>query len=508
MKQFSSLIRSIGVYVRGAACIASVMLPASLSAREAIAPTQNATCPGGGAFLYATSGDAAYGFRIDPSGIPLPVPGSPFVVDCCPTDVQATASRPLAYVATGFPDRLWGFEIDPTSGTLSDLPGSPFPEGGLLPITLAAHPSGRFLYVGHNNSGDLSTYAIDSDGFPTLQGPPIPLPTGGVFGSGMLAADPQGRYLFAAPGGFLSAVLVYAIDPGTGALEPVAGSPFPGEPSSHRVAVTPSGRFLLITNESSDSLSVYSILAGGAVELVQHVPAGQRPIGVAIDPSGRFVYVVNPFADGQQNGSVLAYRMDPATGMLTAVSGSPFLSGGRTSTLVVVEPSGRFAYIANQGTPAVEPGSISALAIDSTTGALAPVPGSPFPAGRLPSALAIWGSPNGPVVPPVISGLSVDHAALWPPNHQLVDLTVSYSVSACGAVVNSLSVTSSEPVNGTGDGDTAPDWVVVDDHHLKLRAERAAGGSGRVYTITVTSTDSAGGSSSQSVAVSVPYDQR
>jgi hypothetical protein len=31
---------------------------------------------------------------------------------------------------------------------LSDLPGSPFPEVGMLPITLAVHPSGRFLYVG------------------------------------------------------------------------------------------------------------------------------------------------------------------------------------------------------------------------------------------------------------------------------------------------------------------------------------------------------------------------
>jgi 6-phosphogluconolactonase (cycloisomerase 2 family) len=508
MKQFSDLIRSIGVYVRGAACIALVMLSASLSAREVTALAQDVTCPGGGAFLYAASGDAAYGFRIDPSGALLSVPGSPFVIDCCPTDLLAIASRPLAYLATGFPDRLWGFEIDPTSGTLSDLPGSPFPEVGLLPITLAVPPSGRFLYVGHNNSGDLSTYAIDSDGFLTLQGPPIPLPPGGVFGSGTLAADPQGRFLFAAPGGFLSAVLVYAIDPGTGALEPVAGSPFPGEPSSHRVAVTPSGRFLLITNESSNSISVYSILAGGAVELVQHVPAGQRPIGVAIDPSGRFVYVVNPFADAQLNGAVLAYRMDADTGMLTAVTGSSFPAGGRTSTLVVVDPSGRFAYVANQGIPAVEPGSISVLAIDSTTGALAPVPGSPFPAGRLPFALATWESPNGPVVPPVISGLSVDHAALWPPNHQLVDVTVSYSEAACGAVVNSLSVTSNEPVNGTGDGDTAPDWVVVDDHHLKLRAERAAGGSGRVYTITVTSTDSAGHSSSQSVVATVPYDQR
>jgi hypothetical protein len=33
--------------------------------------------------------------------------------------------------------------------------------------------------------------------------------------------------------------------------------------------------------------------------------------------------------------------------------------------------------------------------------------------------------------------------------------------------------------------DTSPDWVVVDKHHVRLRAERAGSGSGRVYTVTI-----------------------
>jgi hypothetical protein len=37
-----------------------------------------------------------------------------------------------------------------------------------------------------------------------------------------------------------------------------------------------------------------------------------------------------------------------------------------------------------------------------------------------------------------------------------------------------------------------------------LRAERAGGASGRVYTINITSTDSAGNSSSSTVFVTVP----
>jgi uncharacterized repeat protein (TIGR01451 family) len=110
--------------------------------------------------------------------------------------------------------------------------------------------------------------------------------------------------------------------------------------------------------------------------------------------------------------------------------------------------------------------------------------------------------------PPVISNQSVNIQSLTPPNHKMRDVTVSYTVTDnCGPLSNRLSVTSNEPINGTGDGDTAPDWEIVDANHVRLRAERSGRGSGRVYTLTITSTDSAGNSSSKQVFVSVPHDQ-
>jgi len=58
-----------------------------------------------------------------------------------------------------------------------------------------------------------------------------------------------------------------------------------------------------------------------------------------------------------------------------------------------------------------------------------------------------------------------------------------------------------------GDGNTSADWTVVDAHHVQLRAERSGGGDGRVYSITITATDSAGSSSATTVMVTVPRDQ-
>lgn len=111
--------------------------------------------------------------------------------------------------------------------------------------------------------------------------------------------------------------------------------------------------------------------------------------------------------------------------------------------------------------------------------------------------------------PPSLSMPAANPNTLWPPNHKMQNVTVGYNATDnCGAVNCAItSVTSNEPVNGTGDGDTAPDWSITDAHHVQLRAERAGSGAGRVYTITVTCTDSAGNAATKSVTVTVPKSQ-
>jgi hypothetical protein len=89
-----------------------------------------------------------------------------------------------------------------------------------------------------------------------------------------------------------------------------------------------------------------------------------------------------------------------------------------------------------------------------------------------------------------------------------VEVTIDYTVTDPCPNTCVLTVASNEPINGTGDGNTSPDWEVIDAHHVRLRAERAGGGTGRVYTITITCTnDSNKESSIQTVTVLVPHDQ-
>jgi hypothetical protein len=85
----------------------------------------------------------------------------------------------------------------------------------------------------------------------------------------------------------------------------------------------------------------------------------------------------------------------------------------------------------------------------------------------------------------------------------MMEVTLNYAATdRCGVVSNALSVASNEAINGT-----APDWVVEDSHHVQLRANRSGTGTGRVYAITVISTDTAGNSSTKTVTVTVPRNQ-
>jgi hypothetical protein len=120
------------------------------------------------------------------------------------------------------------------------------------------------------------------------------------------------------------------------------------------------------------------------------------------------------------------------------------------------------------------------------------------------------------VTPPDIS-VTVNPDTLWPPNHKMVDIVATVTVSdVCDAAptVVLTSVTSDEPddAEGNGDGKTVDDIqgadIGTEDYEFQLRAERAGEGDGRVYIITYTATDASGNSASASATVVVPHDMR
>jgi len=131
--------------------------------------------------------------------------------------------------------------------------------------------------------------------------------------------------------------------------------------------------------------------------------------------------------------------------------------------------------------------------LDATTAYGAP---TFAPTGIGPSAIAVADC-NGDGRPDfaALNGRPRQHrhgvrAVLWPANHKMVDETIDYTATgACGTVSCVI------------------DWEIVDAHHLRLRAERAGSGPGRVYTIHLTSTDTHAHTTSSAVTVIVPHDK-
>jgi hypothetical protein len=113
-------------------------------------------------------------------------------------------------------------------------------------------------------------------------------------------------------------------------------------------------------------------------------------------------------------------------------------------------------------------------------------------------------------IAPTFDEVSVSPDSLWPANHKYVDVTATVVVSDNfdpNPTVELVSVESSEPDDGLGDGDTADDIVVVDTYHVMLRAERSALGEGRTYTLTYKVTDACGNEAYTTVTVFVPHDK-
>ncbi len=104
---------------------------------------------------------------------------------------------------------------------------------------------------------------------------------------------------------------------------------------------------------------------------------------------------------------------------------------------------------------------------------------------------------------------------LWPPNHELVPVTIV--ANACdnggGAISLSVDVRSSDTPDQDGDGNTIPDYEIVSIDHvtgvieLLLRSERSGKGDGRTYTIIIAAVDTSGNESTAMLEILAPHDR-
>lgn len=103
--------------------------------------------------------------------------------------------------------------------------------------------------------------------------------------------------------------------------------------------------------------------------------------------------------------------------------------------------------------------------------------------------------------------ISLDKENIWPPDNQMIDIGFNYEISDnCDPNPRVfIKVTSDEPVISVGESDPAsvPDARITADGRILVRAKRSENGDGRVYVITVSSTDASGNTAASGAAVKV-----
>jgi 6-phosphogluconolactonase (cycloisomerase 2 family) len=272
--------------------------------------------------------DPASGFLTPLAQIPPPIPAG-F------TSLATDASGKFLYATAVQQPSIYAYSIG-AGGSLTPLSGSPFPAGS-YPVALAVDGSGSWLYSANMHDGTISAYTIGANGTLTpVSGSPFQLVAPGA-GLDDLEPAPAGGYLYAHAGvGTGSGIYVRSINPHSGALSAVAGSPFdkPQDgPSS--LAISPAGQFILLANQNSNTISVSAINKDGTVSPVKGSPFPGGGIGgqIAAEPLGKFVYTAGNAAVGQLY--VSGFAINGTTGALTLLPTSPFTSGAGSYVLVV-----------------------------------------------------------------------------------------------------------------------------------------------------------------------------
>ncbi len=390
-----------------------------------------------GQFLFVANwaGASVSVFRVEvKSGHLRAVPGSPFFTGFNPYRVAVHPKGGFIYITQYSGSEIAVHAVDETNGQLNPVPGSPFSTGGRGPVAVNFSADGQQLYVPNYESNDITRFDVNAQNgtlqlrevVKTRSGPwYLALTDGdsvenekptevllvqGVEGISRLepASGKMSRVSAAgqvvdrieqvmlAGGQFVytlnraqATLSTYRWDQDTGQLQLVDGGVVATGKQPSELLADVNGWYLYVTNAGDNTLSIYYLNPQTGLPTRAHkrlpIATGKRPVAVTLDAAARYAYVLNADAD---NVSVYSYLNSVTPLMFDARNaGSPFATGN-DPTAIVVEPTGRFAYVANAGS-----NNLSAYRIHHQTGTLSALPGSPFAADKRPVSLAAH--PNG-----------------------------------------------------------------------------------------------------------------
>ncbi len=244
-------------------------------------------------------------------------------------------------------------------------PSTSIPEPGSNVAAVALRPDGRFLAAIHATESTtferITMLKVNADG--TLSPPAGP--GSGLFTTPDAPLDGEwvdNQYLAVLQTG-TGNLLIYRYSDALNTLVLTDIKPTGGFTST--LAIHPSRRFIVTQESTGRSVRVFELNAAtGVITQVGSATASTYSLGVGVSPDG-----TRAFGGGGISGTgtnVTSFSINPVTGAIALVPGSPFTSPGASPKQVVVSSDNLYALVAH-GTDA----TIRVLAIDQGTGSLA-----------------------------------------------------------------------------------------------------------------------------------------
>ncbi len=360
-------------------------------------------------FLYALEGNGVSGWNVNPStGALTPTGQGVVAAGEQPYRVASDMGGYRLYVANVGSNDISAYFINRSNGYLTPVPGSPFAIGRTA-TSVAVHPSGHFVFASGANdtAGDyITVFHVNSDGSLTpVAGSPFATQINPI----AMVADPGGRYLFVADSSNTSYIEAFHVNEISGALTPVTGSPFQltmpagctGGTFPQDIIESANGTTIYTADAFDNAISAFNISQPtGTLTQVngsafpdygcQNPMVGNDPDTITMGGQGKLLYAGNGGAQ-----TISAYQVDDASGGLHLLGRSPVCYAGTASAPVLrSDPSQSFLFtVGFSGTDCQGGKAIVVLRVNSATGRLTPVAGSPFvdtnPSGPVSGALAV-----------------------------------------------------------------------------------------------------------------------
>ncbi len=294
-----------------------------------------------------------------PRGFVLPLAGFPVGGFNQPLRGDMTSDGSLLYLGEfGLaPGQVRGYSVSAT-GALTEVVNSPFVSGGNQVGGFAIFPDDTGAVAVNSNSSTVTRFALN-------------LGTGDLTGSVNAGTGGNPLDLVIREGTTRTAYIFNFVGNTVSAIDLTSMTAVSGSGSSTGAGVTQSG--VLHPNNNflvANTGAVFSINpATGGITAVPGSPfASAAGLTVAFDPTGTFLY-------SAQNGAVAVHSFNPATGFLTPIAGSPFAAmGNLTGARVVL--NGEFLYAGDNVTP-----NMHIFALDPTTGVPTELDDSPANVG-------------------------------------------------------------------------------------------------------------------------------